>query len=229
MNKETPQTSAQPGRLHLPITAGAELLIEIIDLKLRIKSVLIGMEHEGYIIVKIFPNDLIGTFRSDAVKDSPMVIRYLHKGTVYAFKAKVLTVISAPAKLFIVSYPDGFEEIKVLDTARFECILPASAMVGNDIVDMTVVDVSKEGCLCMIKASGAKNEALSKLLQINKRLELMVQFPGLPGKFDLVGRIRNLSKGTDRIMLGVLFESMSDDARSKLDHLISLTHGTRKQ
>lgn len=226
--EKQPAHAGEP-RLHIPITLGAELLLEIIDLKLRIKSLLVGMEHEQYLVIKIYPNDLIGTFRSEAVKESPIIIRYFYKGAVYGFRATILNIVSAPAKLFFVTYPEKFEEIKALDTARFECILPASTMLGNEIVDMTVVDISKEGCLCMIKMSPEKNDKLYGLLRINQKIDLMVQFPGMVGKSDLIGLVRNMSKGTERIMLGIIFEEMLPDARAKLDHLISLTQGSRKQ
>lgn len=227
MDKQTVKTT-EP-RLHLPIHPGAELLIEITNLKLRIKSLLVGLEHEQYLIIKIAPNDLMGTFRSDAVKESPMIIRYLYKGTVYGFKAQLLNILSSPARLFFVSYPENFEEIRVLENARFDCILPASALVGNDIVEMTVVDISKEGCLCMIVA-GARHEALYGLLQVNKQMDLKVQFPGMTGKFGLVGRIRNTSKGTDKIMVGLVFEEMSEDVKKKLEGLLALMQQTtRKQ
>ncbi|MBI5889001.1 MAG: flagellar brake domain-containing protein [Deltaproteobacteria bacterium] len=227
MDKQTVKRT-EP-RLHLPIHPGNELLIEIINLKLRIKSLLVGLEHEQYLIIKIAPNDLMGTFRSDAVKESPMILRYLYKGTVYSFKAQLLNILSSPARLFFVSYPEEFEDIRVLENARFDCILPASTLVGNDIIEMTVVDISKEGCLCMIGA-GPKQEALYGLLQVNKQMDIKVQFPGMTGKFGLVGRIRNTSKGTDKIMVGLVFEEMSEDVKTKLEGLLALMQQTtRKQ
>lgn len=226
---EKPSAPIGEPRLQLPITLDAELLLEIIDLKLRIKSLLVGMEHEQYLVIKIYPNDLIGTFRSEVVKESPIIIRYFYKGAVYGFRANILNIVSIPAKLFFVTYPEKFEEIKILDTSRFECILPASTMFGNEIVDMTVVDISKEGCLCIIKMSQEKNDKLYGLLRINQKVDLMVQFPGTAGKSDLSGKIRNMSKGTEKIMFGVIFEEMTSDVRTKLDHLISLTYGSRKQ
>lgn len=225
---DKPTVKAPEPRLHLPFNLGAEFLIEIINLKLRIKSLLVGLEHEQYLIIKIAANDLMGTFRSDAVKESPMIIRYLYKGTVYGFKAQLLNIMSSPARLFFVSYPETFDEIRVLENARFDCILPASALVGNDIIEMTVVDISKEGCLCMISA-GARHETLYNHLQINKQMDLKVQFPGMTGKFGLVGRIRNTSKGTDKIMVGLVFEEMSEDVKKKLDGLLALMQqATRK-
>lgn len=223
---DKPAVKAAEPRLHLPISTGAELLIEIINLKLRIKSHLVGLEHEQYLIIKVAPNDLLGTFRSDAVKESPMIIRYLYKGTVYGFTAQLLNILSAPARLFFVSYPEKFDEIRVLENARFDCILPASALVGNDIVEMTVIDISKEGCLCMINSAEALREKLYGLLQVNKQMDLKIQFPGMAGTFGLKGRIRNTSKDTDKIMIGLVFEEPSEEVKKKLEGLLALMRQT---
>lgn len=227
MDKQTPQSA--PAYLTIPVTIGHELLVEIIDLKLRIKSRLVGMEQGQYIIIKIFPNDLIGTFRSDAVKESPIVIRYLYRGTVYGFRAEVLSVVSAPAKLFFVTYPRGFDEVKALEDSRFDCILPATTMLANDIVEMTIIDISKDGCQCMIKITSPKNDALYGLIQVNKKISLMVQFPGIKGSFDLAGRVRNISKASDKILIGVLFEEMTESVKAELKNFMSLVAGAKKE
>ncbi|MDP2689241.1 MAG: PilZ domain-containing protein [Deltaproteobacteria bacterium] len=220
---------AEPEQKVLPITLGVELLVEITNLKLRIKSLMVGMEHGRYIIVKISPQDLIGNFRSEAVLESPMIIRYLYNGTVYGFKSKVLNVVSQPAKLFFVTYPEKIEEFSVRNRSRYECVLPASTMFGNNIVDMIIVDISREGCQAMIKVPGPQRDALYDLIQVNKRIEMKVQFPGSDGKYDLVGIIRNVGKETEKIILGVLFEELPQAAKERLGKFIELITETGKK
>lgn len=213
---------AEPVRRLLNIKPGVELLVEITNLKLRIKSLLVGMEHGRYLIVRISPQDLMGSFRSEAVLESPMIIRYMVNGTVYGFKTKVLNVVSQPAKLFFVSYPDSVEELDVRHKSRYECVLPASTMFGNDIVDMIIVDISREGCQAMIKVPGHKMEEIHGLIQVNKLIEMRVQFPGAEGKYRVAGIIRNVGKEAEKIILGVMFEEMSPPVKSRLDGFIEL-------
>ncbi|MBI5809920.1 MAG: hypothetical protein HZB21_01825, partial [Deltaproteobacteria bacterium] len=77
MDKAIAETAAEP--LELPVALGGELLIEILNLKLRIKCALVGMEAGQYLIIKIPPKDLIGNFQSETVKTSKMIVRFLHR------------------------------------------------------------------------------------------------------------------------------------------------------
>ncbi|MBI5970852.1 MAG: flagellar brake domain-containing protein [Deltaproteobacteria bacterium] len=239
-----PQAAAEPlpvvPPFRLPIPVGAEILIEFVNLNLRIKSALVGLDHGQFILAKIFQNDLIGTFRSEAIKVSPVIVRYLYKGTVYGFNTETLNVVTAPEKLLFFAYPKKIDETHPLASDRHECRLPAVTMLGNDIVEMTVVDISKEGCLCVIKTAGAKGDALYKLIQVNKPLEVKMQLPGergnspeggktpnggnapLPEKLGVMGRVRNMSKGNDRIIIGVMFDGAGADVKAKISAFIAL-------
>ncbi|MBI5642177.1 MAG: PilZ domain-containing protein [Deltaproteobacteria bacterium] len=203
----------------LPIALGAEVLLEIVNLNQRMKCVLVGMEFGQYLIIRLSPNDLLGTFRSDSVKDSPVILRYLHQKTVYGFNTAILNIVTAPAKIIFLSYPKKIEESKALVTTRHECSIPGMTMFGNEFVDLTIVDISKEGCRLVIKTS-PKKERLYGLIQVNKNIEIMAE-PGANGKLTLHGKIRNVSKDVDSITVGVQFDEMGSEAQARLANLIS--------
>lgn len=218
MNKQAASTATAT---ILPLQLGSELLIEFVSLNLRIKSVLKGIDEDQFILAKLSPNDLIGTFRSDTVKESPIVIRYLYKGSVYSFDTKVQNILSTPAKLIFFEYPKKVLEAGKV-TERYECILPALTMLGNDIVEMVIVDLSRDGCQSVIKTSFSRNEALYKLIEVNRTIELKFQLPGVDTKFSLKGRIRNMSKEADRITLGIMFEQVLPEVKARISNFISL-------
>jgi hypothetical protein len=205
----------------LPITLGAELLVEIVDLKLRIKSMLVGMEHGRYVMAKIFEKDLVGRFRSDDVTRSPLIVGYTHNDVVYGFRTKLLTVVSSPAKLFFIKYPEKIEKLSVRKKLRHECEVEAQAMLSNDIVELLIVDISKEGCQCVVKTRGSGDSALYSMIQVDKKIRLMARFPETDGGCSLQGVIRNAGKDEDRIRLGVVFEDMPDESRARLEDFIS--------
>lgn len=224
-----PQPPAEAPPFRLPIAVGSEILVEFVNLNLRIKSVLVGLDHEQFILAKISQNDLIGTFRSEAIRVTPVIVRYLYKGIVYGFNTETINIVSSPEKLLFFAYPKKIDETRPLASDRLECRLPGVTMLGNEIVEMLVVDISKDGCLCVIKAAGAKGEALCKLIQVNKPIEVKMQLPATQEKLAVAGRVRNMSKGADRITVGVMFDEAGGEVKAKIAAFISLISGAVKK
>jgi hypothetical protein len=205
----------------LPITIDADLIIEIVDLNLRIKSMLVGMEHGDYVIAKIFANELMGRFRSVDVRESPMVVGYGHKETIYNFSTAVMGVVSSPAKLFFLKYPEKIDSVSTREMARHGCSVKAQAMLGNDLVELSLVDVSRNGCQCVITPQSEKEAALYSMMQVNKKMDIMARLPGTDGGCDLKGVIRNVGKDVKSITLGVRFENIPPESRQRLESFIS--------
>lgn len=207
----------------LPISFGTELQIELLDINLRIKSELIGLESKRYIIMKISDNDLSGIFRNAAVKKNSLVVRYLYNGSVYGFKTSALAFISAPARLLFAGYPESIEEFNVRIEERYNCILPAKASLGGGSVDLVIVDICRGGCRAVIKTSAADNkESLDRSINMDMTLDLAVFLPGVAGEFGIKGAIRSINKDSSKISFGLKFEAMEPKAREGLDRYISL-------
>ncbi len=121
---ETYHTNSQhKDPIHIPL--GSELLAEISKMNLRFKFSLVGMEKGQFIVAKVYPNDLLGTFRSEAIKESNISLSFLQGDTVYEFSSEVLNVVTHPAKMFFMTYPRKIEETKVRRSIRYDCTIPA--------------------------------------------------------------------------------------------------------
>lgn len=219
--------TSTPGYIHFHLNVGSEVLLEIESLKLRIKCVLVGLETGQYIIIRLSPKDLIGNFRSEHLKSGQLLVRYLYQGAVYGFKADLLNAVATPAKLFFLSYPAKIEEYIMRDRVRYDCVLPAGTMIGNEIIDMVIIDISNEGCQAVINTSAGKSSLYSHI-QVNKVLDIRVQFPGKEGTYRLYGRVRNISKGADKITLGLMFEGLAPAAGERIKEFISLVTTARR-
>lgn len=203
------------------VTLGTELLIEILKLEQRIKTTLAGIEDKSFLMVKLSPNDLMGTFRSEHVTQSPVIVKFQNKDTVYSFETEIVNVVSTPCKLMFLDFPKRIKEYKVRPELRSECALPAMIMLNNEIVDMLIVDISGNGCQCVIKISGSRREVLQKVMQVNTVLEVLTQFPETKERLKIVGRIRNIGADAENIRIGMSFETMADDLRSKVENYIT--------
>lgn len=207
--------------LELPIKIGTELLVEFQDFTLRTKSELVGMKQGQYLIIGML-HDMAG-IRPDEIKESPLIIRYLYRGSVYGFKTRPVNLISAPDRLIFLSYPEKIEEFRVRSSHRFECILPATTSLDGSEAQTVVVDISNDGCRCVIQTSGVKDpDNFYKALDINRLAVLRVQFPGNSESYELSGAIRNISKDADRIAFGVQFGPIRKETKTKFEEFIRI-------
>ena len=208
---------------YLPISVGTELLIDITDLKLRLKSELIGIEDEEYLIIKLSHHDPKGGFNDDTITKSPIIIKYAYKGSVYGFKAKVLNIVSTPAHLAFVSYPKKIEEHNVRTSSRFDCVLPAEGIFDGTSAELIITDISVNGCRCVIITSLViHKKKLYEVLNMDSTMELDLQLPGMKDKLRLSGVIKNINKDAEEIMFGVKFEKIAKKTSTNLERFIKM-------
>jgi hypothetical protein len=215
--------------LHLPITIGTELLVEIPELKLRTKSVLIGMENSSYLIMKLSSQDFEAGLADEKAGAGELVVRYLFRGSVYGFKTRLLKLLAEPARLAFVSYPSKIEEFTVRNNPRYECILPAETVFGGDQVEVVIVDISLKGCRCVIRTSSvASREKLYSSIDIDRPIPLRINLPGREDKLGITGKIRNINKDNDRVIFGVLFDEPEGKSEETLKNFVSLISDIEK-
>ena len=200
----------------IPIGAGSEIIIEISDLNLRIKSKLLGVEQNQYFIGKVFEGDLVGDFGSEAIKEHPIVVAYRSKDVIYQFNTRILNMVSDPARLLFLEYPKEVEE-RGARKKRFDCNIPAQTMIGNEIVDVELIDFSKEGCQCIIEKRDAElDKKRYEQIVVDMKIDILVNSPVTNQALKLPGIIRNISKkgsisistGGIVIKLGIVFDEI---------------------
>lgn len=213
--------------VELPIKMGTELLVEFQDFTLRTKSELVGMKQGQYLIIGML-HDMVG-IRPDELKQSPLIIRYLYRGSIYGFKTRALNLLSSPDRLIFLSYPEKIEECRVRSNARFECILPAVTSLDGCEADTVIVDISIDGCRCVIQSAGIKDvDAFHKSLDMNRVAVIRVQFPGESESYELSGAIKNISKDADRLAFGVQFGPIKKETKGRLENFIRLIAQVKK-
>ncbi len=179
----------------IPLAMESEMLIEILDLNLRIKSKYVGVEEGQFVIVKIFDEDLTGDFNSETIKEHPVTAIFKDNEIVCRFEARILNVVSEPARLLFLEYPKDIEK-RGPRKKRHVCQIPAQTMLGNEIVDIDIIDLSSDGCLCTIaKTDFEKDKKRAEHMIVGKKADILVNFPVTNEALSLPGIIRNSSKG----------------------------------
>lgn len=199
---------------------GTTLKIQIEGTKSRMTSELIGVETGEYLVIKMPTVQFMGNLSSLLYKGNSIIIRYLHKGTIFGFKSYISHVITNPAKLIFIEYPKRIESHDLRAHKRLDCYLPANAKImGNKIVG-TITDVSREGCHFIIDSEKAKVEN-SLILQVGNEIGVSFQLPGASAKLTVTGKQKNIKKDRDSVNIGVEFDSMDIETQERLHDFLA--------
>lgn len=210
----------------LPITLGTELLIEIADIKMRFKSEVVGVESERFLIVKLPIKDFSDYFQKyqDAGDGQVnVIVRYIYKGSVYGFKSHIISIITTPAQLVFINYPQKIEGISIRSNLRHECILPANVSTGVDAFDAVVIDISTAGCQCSVKRSLFGDlKKFYEMVELNSEILLSMFFPGLSEHVEFSAVVKNIHESDGKILFGAMFQGLTEETEENLNSFISL-------
>ncbi len=205
----------------LLIDIGTELNIEFKELESRFKSSLLGIVPSKYVIAQIpeiISNDFV--VKCNRKKGGDVVVRYLYDGSVYGFKSKYIGITPDPINLMILQYPNEIEACNIRKDERVNCILPGKLKIGEDVQDVSILDLSASGCQVAIINSDVDLERIGSELSANDRLQLLVQVPG-EGKGLIMNAIhKNVRRDNLRLSVGVQFSKLMVEIRKKIDKFI---------
>lgn len=180
---------------------GVNLLLDFEQLDLTLQSTLVGIAHGKYLILKM-PGPFT-TLDHEQLKQDTLTIKSLYKGTIYAFRSKILGVISQPTELLFIEYPARIEHHELRSHKRYKCSIVAQAYLDETQSESVIENISKGGCLCHIEAFLLKDKPANSLL--DDIITFRCHFPGSNGEVSFVGKIRNARKQLSEIAVGIEF------------------------
>lgn len=212
---------------NLPI--GTPLQLEPLDAKvkgLRLKSALIGLEHQEYMILKM-PRIILGgdnkpqNNNADPVlaDGDKVVIKYMFNGTIYAFESNVMSIIDDPVKQLYICYPETLREQNLRQSIRLECHLPGSLTVWGKHFEGIIVDLSETGCRYRVKMTPEVQNKM-QLYEVDQPVGVTFQLPGVIGMFVLTGKLRNLTKDAIAMQAGIAFNELEYESRKRLQEYL---------
>ncbi len=199
---------------------GTTLEIQIEGSDKRLKSELFAVEEGKYLIIKLSPFQSLGNTAKLVYKGTCIIIRYIHKGTMFGCKSKIMHVMIEPAKLIFIDYPKKIENQDLRAHKRIDCYLPAEVIIEDDSITGTVTDISRKGCQFLVKTSESKN-SLIQLLQVDNEIGVGFQLPGVEKAVTLTGKQKNIKKDKVNISIGIEFNNMNIEAQEILYGFLS--------
>lgn len=191
------------------IELGTALLLEPEDPDRVVSSELIGMQVGKYLIVQMADHWGKNYFSSG----EHLGVKYILSDDVFGFKSRIIRTIHDPDYLLFLEYPKDVESCNIRAKKRVECYLPIRISLEDSYLDGVIVNINKNGCLCMVDNSLPLDGSKTKLV----RLELPYgQFESL----SLKGEIRNSRQEGDQTRFGILFNDLGNFSKKVLTTLV---------
>lgn len=217
----SPSTPAQTvNAADFCLEIGTNLLIDFNDLVIPFRSALVGIEKSKYLIIK--SPKLFGSADQDLFKVKDMIVKTLYRGTIYAFRSKIIDILPKPSKLMFIEYPDEIEHVELRSHKRFRCSINAQATLNDQVHDGMIENISKGGCLCTIETFSPDTNIHNALLY--DTIPFRCHFPGSKGEISFMGEIRNTHTRNDKVGVGVqfIYPEDADEIRSIINDYIQL-------
>jgi len=192
----------------ISIELGTRLQIRIDGVDINYTSTLIGMETGKYLIIDA-PVNMLTLARHKLFRGSKILVRYLHKGSVFGFKSELIEDIYTPLKLLFLEYPEIIEVHNLRSGPRIDCVLPVRIKINDEERTGIISDINKEGCCCVAKKT-EEDKNLSSV-QIDEQVTLMCQFPQVDGERALLGKVKNIRRDSKQMTLGIIFNGIGPE------------------
>ncbi len=199
---------------------GTTLNIQIEGLESRLTSEVIGVEEGKYLIIRVPPLQSMGDASNLLYEGNTVIVRYVHNGSVFAFKSRIKHFITTPAKLIFIDYPKKIESQDLRAHKRIDCYLPAKVRIEDNSIAGAITDISRKGYQFLVKTSKIKN-SLTQLLQVDNEIGVSFQLPGVEETITLTGKQKNIKKDKVNINIGIEFNNMNIEVQERLYDFLS--------
>ena len=193
---------------------GTILRIQIEGTRRRLSCELIGVEDGKYLIVKMPSLHIMESVSNLLANGNEITAKYMHKGTMFGFQSTIIDLIQKPFKLVFIKYPDKTDSYDVRGNKRVECFLPASLKIAEQILEGSITDISRAGCLFTIDTD--EHESLINMLKLSNEIKMGFFLPGIVEELSADADQKSIKIDTDGSSVGIEFVEMVDSVKTKL-------------
>lgn len=190
---------------------GTSLQLEVKETALSLKSEMVGMEVDKYLIAKVYQ---MSDEQKDLIKKNEVIVKYLHKNSVFGFQSNIISIISEPESIVFLEYPKEINNYEVRANKRIPCFLPAKLEIEYNTVEGVIVDINTTGCCCVIKDFKILSE------QTLDNVTIHLQNSKLEYDFTMLGKVRSIRHNKDELYIGIIFVKIDGNTQSAIQAII---------
>lgn len=188
----------------IPLEIGSRVKLEFPHLDSLVESVMVGMLQDRFLIVTN-PEPHADLAEKLGVTER-VIVKYVHKGRLWMFKAQLLNSVTSPSPLFFFEYPGVIHFHELREAKRSSIIIPCTFhLPDKPELYGALSDMSLTGALCQIRHKG---ETALPRIDIGEKVLLRCLLPGVKEEQIIGGTIRNLQVETGETRIGIEFEGL---------------------
>ncbi|KMY65899.1 hypothetical protein AAU61_19930 [Desulfocarbo indianensis] len=186
----------------LEIDIPTKIVFQLNGVESFLKSELVGMDPDNYLIVKSPRGDL--QIKNKISTGNLVLVNYLFRGCVYTFQSHILGAAERPFNLFFLSFPKVVSRKELRRDKRVDCYLSATVSVAGEGISGAIVDLSQSGCKFVSIYKVPSSQLPS--MEVGQRLELKLESAPEQGSFGVVMRNKRLDKKA--LTMGLEFQEL---------------------
>ena len=198
---------------------GTILRIEIEGTRRRLSCELIGVEDGEYLIIKMPSLHIMESVSNLLVTGNKITAKYMHKGTMFGFQSTIIGLIHKPFKLVFIKYPDKTDSYDVRGNKRVECFLPANVKIAEQILEGSITDISRAGCLFTIETH--EHEGIINILKLINEIKIGFYLPGVAEELSAAADQKSIKIDNDGSSIGIEFVEIDSSVKAKLIDFLS--------
>ena len=174
-----------------------------------------GHKTKQYLIMD---NPITGGKPVPVPDGSPVVVRFIHEGSIVGFRSMVICQSLAPSPLVFLRFPQEVESTRLRKSERYpvsiDCVCSGKRLSGmvEGFPRSTVLNLSEGGC--MVEAGESYDKGTFVLLTV---------FLPEQGRVDDVeAEVKRVDKKGDRFMLGLAFADLLDPGYEEIRAYLNL-------
>ncbi len=185
------------------VKTGLEMSLTVEDNSFCEKCTYVGQKRDQYIVVT--PPTGFAALENKLHQADPITVRYSFEGDIFEFSSRLMEINYKPLMLLILQFPDSIEKKELRSQKRICCFLSATLKINDETQDGIIKDISKFGCRFVFESSGK----LEKAVRIDDHTVLAVDFPGIPDRQEIMGKIKDIRKKESRLDVGIEFAKVA--------------------
>ena len=195
------------------IDLGDSMLFKLDTVDGFLKTQFIGMRENQYLVTTMPKGSAM--IRDKFFEGNTVLVRYLYRGSIFAFQSQVTGVVNHPDKLVFLSYPAIISRQELRREPRMECNLKGVIDCGKTRQSGSVLDISRSGC--RFTMTPPLKVKLNQRQNVTMHLDIDQSHDAL----SLTGNIRSMESSDQSIVLGIQFLDMEKPTQELINSFVN--------